>query len=51
MARIKFLASQARSINQYKNIRTKVLKWWANIYFNRQCLIKKITPQNSLEVN
>jgi hypothetical protein len=38
------LASQARSINQYKNLRTKVMKCCANIYFNRECLIKKIIP-------
>ena len=28
------LASQARSINQYKNLRSKALKCCANIYFN-----------------
>jgi len=44
MAPIKFVASQARSFNQYKNIRTKVLKCCANIYCNRQFLIKKIVP-------
>jgi hypothetical protein len=38
------LASQARSINQYKNLRTKVMKCCANIYFNQQCLVKKIIP-------
>jgi len=44
MASIKFIASQACTVNQYKNIRLKVLKCCANIYFNKQCLIKKITP-------
>jgi mannitol/fructose-specific phosphotransferase system IIA component (Ntr-type) len=44
MAPIKFVASQARTINQYKNIRTEVLKCCANIYFNKQCLVKKIVP-------
>ena len=39
MASIKFIASQARTIFQYKNTRTKVLKCCANIYFNKQCLI------------
>jgi hypothetical protein len=34
IARIKFLACQTHSINQYKNIRSKVLKCCANIYFN-----------------
>jgi len=45
MAPFKFLASQAHSINQYKNIRTNVLKCCANVYFNRQCLAKKIVPK------
>ena len=42
MAPTKFVASQARTVNQYKNIRTEVLKCCANIYFNKQCLVKKI---------
>ena len=48
------LASETRSINSYKNLRTKVTKCGANIYFNRQHLVKKIpnysrmmTPHNS----
>ena len=32
MAPIKFVASQARSIYQYKDIRTKVLKCCVDIY-------------------
>jgi len=36
MTSVKFVASQARSINQYKNLRVKVLKCCAIIYFNRQ---------------
>ena len=44
MASIKFIASQARTIFQYKNTRTKTLKCCANIYFNIQCLIKKCIP-------
>jgi len=46
MASIKFMVNQACTVNQYKNIRVKVLKCCANIlvYFNKQCLIKKITP-------
>ena len=44
MASIKFIASQARTIFQYKTIRIKVLRCYANIYFNKQCLIKKIVP-------
>jgi hypothetical protein len=45
MASIKFIAGQARSINQYKNLRTKIMKFCANIYFNRQCLKKEIVPK------
>jgi hypothetical protein len=40
-----FIASQASSITQYKNTKTKLMKCCTNIYFNRQCLIKKITPK------
>ena len=42
MAPIKTLASPAKSINLYKNLRTKFMKCCANIYFNRQCLIRKV---------
>ena len=38
-------ASQAKTINAYKNLRTKVSKCCANIYFNKQCLYKKVTPK------
>ena len=41
MANIKFVASQAKTINLYKNTRSKLLKCWANLYFNKQCLVKK----------
>lgn len=40
MVPIKVWASQAQSINLYKNLRTKVMKCCENIYFDRQCLIK-----------
>jgi len=43
MASINFIASQARTIFQYKSTRTRVLKFCANIYLNKQCVIKKIT--------
>ena len=43
MAPIKYLASQAKSINLYKNLRVKVKKYWSNIYFNGQCLNEKAT--------
>jgi hypothetical protein len=44
MDSIKFIAGQACSIYQYKNLRTKILKWYADISFNRQCLTKKVVP-------
>jgi hypothetical protein len=40
MSAIKFAARQASSINVYKNLRSKTLKCNANIYFNKQCLLK-----------
>jgi len=45
MTSLKFIASQAKSINRYKNLRTKLAKCCANIYFNKQCLIKKVIPK------
>jgi len=44
MENFKFIAGQASSINRYKNTRSKLLKCCANIYFNKQCLAKKIIP-------
>ena len=44
MASIKLIASQARTIFQYKNTRIKVLKCCTNIYFNKQCLNKRNVP-------
>jgi len=44
MAPFKFAASQARSIHNYKNLKIKVLKCNADIFFNWQCLTKKIIP-------
>jgi hypothetical protein len=35
MAPIQFVVIQARSINHFKNIRTKILKFCVNIYFNK----------------
>ena len=37
-------ASQATGIYQYKNNKRKILKCCANIYFNKQCLKHKLTP-------
>ena len=45
MDHIKIIAGQAYSINVYKNIRTKIMKCCANIYFNQQCLRRKIIPK------
>jgi len=45
MANIKFVASQAKTINRYKNTRSKVLKYCASIYLNKQCLVKKVIPK------
>ena len=38
------MSSQARSIYQYKNLRLKLMNCNANIYFNKQCLVHKVTP-------
>jgi hypothetical protein len=44
MNNFKLLASQAHIVNRYKNTRSKIQKCCANIYFNKQCLTKQITP-------
>jgi hypothetical protein len=44
MDHIKVIACQAYSINLYRNIRTKIMKCCANIYFNQHCLIRKVIP-------
>ena len=38
--KFKFITSQARSIYHYKKLKIKVLKYNADIYFNKQCLAK-----------
>jgi len=43
---VKFVACQAYSISQYRNIRTKIMKCCANIYFNQQYLIKPYLINN-----
>jgi len=45
MTTVKLLACHARSINLYKNLRSKLLKCCGNIYFNKQCLNKKVVPK------
>jgi hypothetical protein len=43
---IKFVnANLAYSINQYKNIKRRLLLCNANIYFNKTCLTCKIIPK------
>jgi protein-arginine kinase activator protein McsA len=45
MFSIKLVVGQAKYINQYKNLRVKVKKCCASIYFNRQCLKQGIIPK------
>ena len=40
----KFKASQAHSIYQYKKLKITVLNCNADIFFNKQCLTKRIVP-------
>ena len=42
--KFKFVVGQARTINLYRNTRSKLLKCNANIYFNKQCLARKVIP-------
>ena len=51
MASVKLIASQARTIFQYKNTRIKVLKCCGNVYFNKQCLKKRIVPSYANATN
>ena len=44
MENFKWIAGQASSINQYKNTRPKLLKYYANVFFNKKCLATKIIP-------
>jgi len=41
MTNVKFIARQVSSTNLYKNVRSKLLKCCANIFFNKECLVKK----------
>ena len=38
------LASQAKMYTKYVNVKTKLHKTLANIYFNKECLKHKLTP-------
>jgi len=42
-----FVACQAKCIHLYKNVRAKVQRCCANIYFNRQCLKQGVIPKNA----
>ena len=42
--KIRLIASQAQTINNYKNRKMKLLLCCANIYFNKQCLIQNLIP-------
>ena len=45
MTSFRLLASQAKTINQFKNLRTKVAESSANTCFNQQCLHNKVIPK------
>jgi hypothetical protein len=45
MTYVKSVARQANSVDLYKNCMSKLLKFCANIYFNKQCLLKKVIPK------
>ena len=38
------IASQANRIHHYKNVRRKILKCCADIYFNQQCVKQNLIP-------
>jgi hypothetical protein len=44
MDTIKVIASQAKSVNMYKNSKTKLLQCCANICFSKQCVTQSVTP-------
>ena len=50
MSSTKIVSSRTFSINQYRNLRNKVLRCCANIYFNHQCLKRNLTP-NFTKIN
>jgi len=45
MTYVKFVARQANSVNLYKNCSSKLLKCFANIYFNKQSLLNNVIPK------
>jgi hypothetical protein len=38
-------ASEANVINKYKSIKSKVLNYNSNIYFNKQCILRNLTSK------
>jgi hypothetical protein len=44
MGVLKIHAYQATTVNYYKNLKTNILKCYANIYFNKQCIEQKVIP-------
>jgi len=48
-SKVKFIASQARTVNLYKNLRSKLLKCCANIYFNKRQHI--VTARTQREIS
>jgi len=45
MLQFKFAASQAKCIYLYKNLRIKIQRCCANIYFNQPCLKQGVIPK------
>jgi len=41
----RFAAGQTLSIYHYERLKTEVLKINADIFFNKQCLFKKVIPK------
>jgi len=50
MTTIKVFTSQATSFSLYKNLRTKVVKCWAKIYFNKQRLEKGVPKYAHIKI-
>jgi len=46
MTNVKLTAGKAHLANQYKNVRSKLQKCCADIYFNKQCITKKVIPKH-----
>ena len=44
------LASQAKMYTKYLNMKTKLHKTIANIYFNKECLKHKLTPTHAKNI-